>query len=243
MFLIRPLKTFDFAFILIVLVLNIFSVSANLTSTVAVSQTIIASDDDCIDPVDNDENVVPGPQKDELSFVVPKSKRKIVPSKQYSDYEIVMWLLKRNESLRLTPYWDVKQWTSGWGTKASHKSEALTITQANERTREVFQGKYNYITKTYPKLDKFTRLVIAEFIYNVGDNGIKGKLHAALKSGDIDRICRQLSKYVHAGGERLPGLVTRRQREIDLLKANPQRRQELAEIYKIRVNQLIQENK
>ena len=103
MFLIRPLKTFDFAFVLLVLVLNIFSVSANLTATVAVNQTIIASDD-CADPVVNYENVVAKTQKDELSFVAPaKSKRRVVPHKQYSDYEIVMWLLNRNESLRLTP--------------------------------------------------------------------------------------------------------------------------------------------
>lgn len=243
MFILRPLKTFDFAFILIVLVLNIFSVSANLTSTVAVGQTIIDADYDCVDHVVNTENVASRSQKDELSFVAPKSKRRVVPSKQYSDYEIVMWLLKRNESLRLTPYWDIKQWTSGWGTKASHKAEYLTITQANERAREVFQEKYNYISKEYPKLDKFTRLVITEFIYNVGDNGIKKGLHTALRSRNIDSICHYLSKYVNAGGEKLDGLVARRQREIDLLKASPQRRQELAELYKIRVNQLIQEHK
>lgn len=89
MFLFRPIKTFDFAFVLLVLVLNIFSVSANLTATVAVNQTIIASDDctkTVVDHVDEAKEKTPDlVAKDEMSFVGPINMRSSTKSVKLSD--------------------------------------------------------------------------------------------------------------------------------------------------------------
>lgn len=160
----------------------------------------------------------------------------------YSDYEIAMFLLKRNESLRLVPYWDVKQWTSGWGTKADGKHEVLTLHESNVRARDAFEGKFKLIKKEYPNLDRLQTLVIAQFIYNVGDGGIGNNLHKALKSGNNNRICACLKKYTFAGGKHLPGLAERRQRECDILLASPEKRQELAEEHRKSVVKSILKN-
>ncbi len=165
------------------------------------------------------------------------------PDFGYSEYEMAMFLLKRNESLRLAPYWDVKQWTSGWGTKASGKHEVITLQESNERARDVFEGKYKIVREEYPNLDRLQTLVIAQFLYNVGDKGIGNSLHKALKSGDNTKICKCLKRYTFAGGKHLDGLADRRQRECDLLMADAKGRQELAEQYRQKVVKSILKNR
>lgn len=188
------------------------------------------------------------PQKILVNTAPPEMSHYFEPSKPkvlrpvYSDYQIAMWLLKRNESLRLEPYWDVSQWTVGWGTKTDDKNEKINLEEANKRTREHFQKLLEGIQKDYPHLDKFTQLVLTQFVYNVGSIKKNSGLDKAIKSGDIQRICENMLKYINAGGEPHKGLKLRRQREIQLLKASPEERQMLAEKYKNRVLEIIREN-
>jgi GH24 family phage-related lysozyme (muramidase) len=158
---------------------------------------------------------------------------------RYSDYEIAMWLLKRNESLRLEAYWDVSQWTIGWGTK-SHEGEVITKEEADKRVRIKFQQVYDKVHAAYPKLDRLTALVIAEFKYNVGTIG--NGLDSALKANNKRRICNFILQYVNAGGEKLPGLVSRRKREVAVLNATPIERDRLADLYKTKVESSIRKN-
>lgn len=54
----------------------------------------------------------------------------------------------------------------------------------------------------------------ADFTYNVGIGAFcKSGLAAKLNSGDYVGACKELLKWVYAGGKVLPGLVRRRQEE------------------------------
>lgn len=56
---------------------------------------------------------------------------------------------------------------------------------------------------------------LVSFTYNLGPNWVKGKsgLLSALKARRFGDVPRELNKWCHAGGKRLPGLVRRRQAE------------------------------
>ena len=56
----------------------------------------------------------------------------------------------------------------------------------------------------------------ADFTYNVGVGAFcRSGLAARLNSGDYAGACRELLKWVYAGGKILPGLVTRRREEFE----------------------------
>lgn len=59
-----------------------------------------------------------------------------------------------------------------------------------------------------------TRAAFTSFAYNVGTGAFcKSTLVRKLNAGDVRGACAELSKWVFAGGRRLPGLVARRAEE------------------------------
>lgn len=61
------------------------------------------------------------------------------------------------------------------------------------------------------------RAALASFVYNVGEGAFrKSTLLRKLNQGDTAGACAELSRWVYAGGEVLPGLVKRRQTEREL---------------------------
>jgi GH24 family phage-related lysozyme (muramidase) len=108
------------------------------------------------------------------------------------DYEIAMWLLKSHESLRLTAYWDVSQWTIGWGTP-SKKGETITKLEADRRVRTYYDKVFNRMKADYPDLDDWTLRVVSVAKYNLGSFGAGMK--SCLASGDRTRIFKKLQEY------------------------------------------------
>ena len=108
-------------------------------------------------------------------------------------YKDAMWLLKAEEGLKLEAYWDVTQWTNGWGTKACYPGEVITRAEADKRLLERYNREVNYLTSTYPHLDLFTCQTLAVARYNLGSFG-KG-MKKALKEGDLKKIAKYLRKY------------------------------------------------
>lgn len=145
----------------------------------------------------------------------------------YSDYEIAMWLLKSFEGLRYKPYWDVSQYSVGWGIRTSDPNEKIDLSEANKRTREEYNLVYNDITSRYPKLERWDRLILACMDYNVGSFG--KQLNRAIKSGNKKKIASVMKKYVHDNkGNKLDGLIRRRNKEAQLLLATNIEKQKYA---------------
>ena len=58
---------------------------------------------------------------------------------------------------------------------------------------------------------------LCDFVFNVGSGNFRrSTLRKVLNAGDFDGVPFQLRRWVKAGGRELPGLVTRREREIEL---------------------------
>ena len=117
------------------------------------------------------------------------------------------------------PFWDYKQWTSGYGTKASGPNEIITPEIAEQRlndelsksaTRIDAAAKKSGITLTANQRDALT-----SFDYNTG----RGSSVISQAQGDATKIPGLLSQFTHAGGNELPGLVDRRKQEIAMFNS------------------------
>ena len=170
-------------------------------------------------------------------FVEDKPKAVLASEKRYTDYQIAIWLLKSHEGLRYRAYWDVSQWSIGWGTK-SHKGEVITREEADKRTYAEYSRVLGNIQKRYPKLDRWHQLVLAVMDYNVGKFG--KRLDRAAQKGDVDEIAKVMRKYYYSSkGKKLAGLVKRRNAEADILIADPETKQDLAQKYRDKVRKSI----
>lgn len=151
----------------------------------------------------------------------------IISNTKYSEYEIIVWFIKSTESLHLKPYWDISQYTHGWGTKAKGSDDVITLQKANEYMRKDFEKRYQKIKVTYPKLTRWEQLVISSLTFNVGMDGIGKGLNIYLKKGEMKKAAKKLLEYCNVTlvdpdtgekySERSPGLLKRRKLEAKLL--------------------------
>ena len=108
------------------------------------------------------------------------------------------------------------------GTKVTMQDEPISKELANDwLMREL---EHNYMTgvlKASPILIANERLLaaIADFAYNLGVGRYRAStLKRRVDSNDLLGVETELKKWVRGGGKILPGLVKRRQAEIDLLR-------------------------
>lgn len=132
------------------------------------------------------------------------------------DYYLVGFeLLKECESFRATPYWDVNAYRSGYGTKAKHRHEIITLTEAESRALAVYRYHWEELSRNYPELGDRQKAALSVARYNLGSFG--PKLRQAIASGSDREIASKLSLYVNVNGEPWAGLIQRRAKEINLL--------------------------
>ena len=136
-------------------------------------------------------------------------------------------LIKEFEGCRLTAYQDsVGVWTIGYGTTSADKSitgtniyKGLTITQqtADKWLKLSVNNKYGKNVDSFDSKYHWTQNefdALCSFAYNIGsinqlvDNGNRAK----------SIIPEKMLLYVKANGQKLPGLVRRRQAEVNLYK-------------------------
>jgi len=139
-------------------------------------------------------------------------------------------LVKEFEGCYLKAYWDSngKKWTIGYGITSDDKSitgtniyDGLTISQAT--ANEWLKLSLNQIYG--PKVDKY------DDIYHWSQNEFDALCSFAYNIGSIDQltangsrsksvIASKMLEYVYSNGERLPGLVRRREAESKMFKGN-----------------------
>lgn len=129
-------------------------------------------------------------------------------------------LIKSAEGLRLKAYPDPgtggEPWTIGYGSASGvTRNMVITETQAEQMLAEDLV-RFERIVERQVQVPlnqgQFDALV--SFTYNVGGgNFTKSTLLRKLNAGDTAGAAEQFSRWVHAGGKVLPGLVTRRAAE------------------------------
>ena len=127
-------------------------------------------------------------------------------------------LIERSEGLRTSVYADaVGVLTCGWGHVVKPEdglnlTSTITLEQAQaflQRDVEAVENVLNTLIPPDCTQNQFD--ACCDFAYNLG----VGALRTMLGHG-WDQVPTQMLRWVHAGSEILPGLVTRRQAEADL---------------------------
>tara|TARA_R100001443_G_scaffold16646_1_gene26962 strand:- start:5233 stop:5961 length:729 start_codon:yes stop_codon:yes gene_type:complete len=163
-----------------------------------------------IDDGFNNENPQLTQKKKELSSPTGTSNK--IPSNNLVDFVIGL------EGFKEKAYWDVKQYTVGYGTKAKSKTEVITKEEALNRLNEELQVARKAVNKLEEGYDEpFTegqKNALISFTYNVG----QGNLNQLSQNGTrgVEEMGDMLLEYVYADKKKLPGLVKRRQKEYDL---------------------------
>jgi GH24 family phage-related lysozyme (muramidase) len=122
--------------------------------------------------------------------------------------------IKKEEGFTPKAFWDYKQWTNGYGTKAASASEVIDEATATQRLTAEIAAADKLVTNFMPNLPKGQHQALLDLTYNAGSGWEQGSLGAAVKAQKIDTIKADILQYNHAGGQVLPGLTARREAEV-----------------------------
>jgi len=132
-------------------------------------------------------------------------------------------LIGSAEGLRLHAYLDGSTWTIGWGTTKINGhpvTEGLTITreQAAEYFNHdiaIFEREVCDLVKVPLTNNQFSAII--SLYYNIGGNLFRtSTLLKKLNKGDYAGAANEFGRWIHSGGQVLPGLVVRRKKEKEL---------------------------
>ena len=111
--------------------------------------------------------------------------------------------------------WDYAQHSNGFGTKARYAGEVIDRAEAERRFRAEISKAEEAVERFAPGLDAGTKAALTSLTFNAGTTWMRAGLGDAIRSGDFETAREKFLKYNKAGGDVLPGLVSRRFQEAD----------------------------
>lgn len=117
--------------------------------------------------------------------------------------------------------WDYAQFSNGYGTRAKFAGEVIDKAEADRRFEAAVSNARSVVERHAPGVDEGTKAALTSLTYNAGTNWVNSGLGEAVRSGNLDEVRSIFQQYNKAGGEVLPGLVSRRAAEA-LWIGNPQ---------------------
>lgn len=126
-------------------------------------------------------------------------------------------LIKECEGCKLEAYLDpVGIPTIGYGSTAGVKlGQKISEEEANLRLEESVrdcEGALKALVHVPLTQGQFDALI--SFIYNLGAGNLgRSTLLKKLNAGEYADVAKEFGKWIYAGGKKLPGLITRRERE------------------------------
>jgi len=121
---------------------------------------------------------------------------------------------KQSEGFYRRSYWDYKQHTVGYGTKARFPGETITEPEAARRLTQELEKAAGYVDELRPDIPGGTRDALISLTMNAGPGWRNAGLGRAVKNGRYDAAARRFVQYNKAGGRWNQGLQNRRDREI-----------------------------
>lgn len=96
--------------------------------------------------------------------------------------------------------------------------DVATPARCDELTRQEVVKALAVVEDSTPQaLPDGVRVALASFVYNVGPGAYAGStLVRKLRAGDLAGACRELPRWVYAGGTKLRGLERRRAAEMQI---------------------------
>ena len=113
-------------------------------------------------------------------------------------------------------FWDHKQYTNGYGTKANSATEVIDEQEADRRLRAVIQDNYDKIVEFVKDKYKWGPNQLDAMTSFVHNGGI-GWLYQVTQNGrrNNKEIADNMLKYINAGGKPKVSLIKRRQDEVE----------------------------
>lgn len=149
--------------------------------------------------------------------VPPVAKPAPLPAAPAADVVIDQGLvnfIKKMEGFRATAYWDYKQYSIGYGTRATSATETITEAEAEARLRAEIAKADQLVTARFPNLPKGQHQALIDLTYNAGPGWEDQSLGRAVAAQNIDTIKADILQYNHAGGVVNAGLTARREAEV-----------------------------
>lgn len=135
-------------------------------------------------------------------------------------------LVQRFEGLRLAPYLcPAKVWTIGYGATYGPDGQRVTRHTPSITEAEADAMLDRDLAKFAAGVDRFVsvpifavqRAALVSFAFNLGLGALKSSTLLRRVNGlEWDDVPAQFRRWVYGGGQRLPGLVTRREAEVTL---------------------------
>ena len=121
--------------------------------------------------------------------------------------------IKSFEGYTPSAQWDYAQLSNGYGTKAKFAGEKIDKAEADRRFQAEVASARSIVEKNAPFVDEGTKAALTSLTYNAGDSWTRSGLGEAVRRGDLEQVRDIFQQYNKAGGEVLPGLVSRRAAE------------------------------
>lgn len=138
--------------------------------------------------------------------------------------ENLIKFLKAKEGFYKDAYWDYKQWTVGYGTKARSADETITEEEADRRLREETNQAAGQVAEMLSSrginLTDPQREALISFTINGGPGMTQELLDSEGGRKDWETISSAMRLYNKAGGETVQGLANRREAEILYANSN-----------------------
>lgn len=123
--------------------------------------------------------------------------------------------IKKTEGLKLKAYWDYKQYSIGYGTKATSATEVITEAEAEARLTVEIDKAYQLVKPILPAGTPLgIEQALVDLTYNAGSGWETASLGAAVKAAKWDTVKADILQYNHAGGQVNAGLTARREAEV-----------------------------
>lgn len=122
--------------------------------------------------------------------------------------------MMKSEGFTPKAKWDYAQHSNGYGTRARSPDEVIDVVEGRRRFASEVAIARAAVERFAPGLDEGTAAALTSLTYNAGAGWMRAGLGAAVACGDLEAVRRLFVQYVHAGGQRLPGLELRRSLEV-----------------------------
>jgi len=123
--------------------------------------------------------------------------------------------VKKKEGFRAKAFWDHKQWSIGYGTKANSEDEVITEQEADSRLRDRLKKDVDFVDN-FAKKNKYDwnqgqKDALTSFVYNLGTGSLKTLTDDGRRSNE--QIGQKILEYNKASNVVNAGLVARRNEE------------------------------
>jgi GH24 family phage-related lysozyme (muramidase) len=154
--------------------------------------------------------------KSSSTEVVPQTKPSAVPVPTAPTPVIdpaLVAAVKKFEGFSAKAYGDFKQYSIGYGTKATGPDETITEAEAETRLNEELAKAEAAVESFAPNAPKGVKQALTDLTYNSGTAWMKAGLGQLIQAGDYTSAKERILQYNHAGGEVNSGLTKRREAE------------------------------